>query len=695
MTSPQPAPARAIVLYGRASFDHGQNLKALAASLADLHTARDATVTVRTAYADLSGPALPAVLADLERAGATEALVIPSMVPADPSLSAWLPGALSHWAGTQGSRMTVRLAPPVESALDLPAALDRIAAGPAEALADVRETDPSLGKPGWSTIPEHGRQLFVCVGARCLHRGADALDQRPRETPQGHPAPNAGPPRGPLAGAGGGRRGRTGRRGRWTADGQLILCGRIDHQVKLHGQRVELAEIEQDLLAHPAAAQAVVLVDAAAEGTKALRAFVRAKDGATLPDEETWRAFLADRLPAFMVPASVTAVNSVPLTPAGKIDRDALLRLAHAHWDTTTAERQAPRDGLEQRIAALWGGLLGEKVARTDNFFALGGNSLLAVTIAHRLSQELGVAVPARTLFAAPTLAGFARKVAELRDAETPQADTDESDLATEGEREFRVAEAAGLDTRPFIIPVIRAVEGELPDEARWADAWTALAERHEALRTTFAEDTEGRLRRHIAPTIDVTPELSKQPDRAAALAHIRARQGQPFAMATAPLWRAGLVTLADGGAPLFWMAMHHSIGDGRSVGILLEELTALLAGKTLSPLPARYAAMAARERRYLESPDRATDEAHWQEQLSALPAESFDDWPLDTPRAAGAAPGSHRFELRLEPSTAAGLKAVARRPEASLPAGLLTSLARGVRGGPGRNAVAPGRAGA
>ncbi|NUB31752.1 non-ribosomal peptide synthetase [Azospirillum brasilense] len=487
---------------------------------------------------------------------------------------------------------------------------------------------------------------------------------------------------------------RTGDRGRWTADGQLILCGRIDHQVKLHGQRVELAEIEQDLLAHPAAAQAVVLVAAAAEGTKALRAFVRAKDGATLPDEETWRAFLADRLPAFMVPASVTAVNSVPLTPAGKIDRDALLRLAHAHWDTTTAERQAPRDGLEQRIAALWGGLLGEKVARTDNFFALGGNSLLAVTIAHRLSQELGVAVPARTLFAAPTLAGFARKVAELRDAETPQADTDESDLATEGEREFRVAEAAGLDTRPFIIPVIRAVEGELPDEARWADAWTALAERHEALRTTFAEDTEGRLRRHIAPTIDVTPELSKQPDRAAALAHIRARQGQPFAMATAPLWRAGLVTLADGGAPLFWMAMHHSIGDGRSVGILLEELTALLAGKTLSPLPARYAAMAARERRYLESPDRATDEAHWQEQLSALPAEAFDDWPLDTPRAAGAAPGSHRFELRLEPSTAAGLKAVARRHEASLHAVLLTLLAREVRRRTGRSAVTIGTTG-
>ncbi|OYD81562.1 non-ribosomal peptide synthetase [Azospirillum brasilense] len=486
---------------------------------------------------------------------------------------------------------------------------------------------------------------------------------------------------------------RTGDLGRWTVDGQLLLCGRIDHQVKLHGQRVELAEIEQDLLAHPTTAQAVVLVDAAAKGTKALRAFVRAKDGATLPDEEAWRAFLTDRLPAFMVPASVTAVDSVPLTPAGKVDRDALLRLAHSHSDghAATAKRQAPLDGLEGFIAAQWSDLLGEDVARNDNFFALGGNSLLAVTIAHRLSQDLGVTVPARALFAAPTLADFARKVAELRVADAPQADTDDSDLASEGEREFWVAEKAGLDTRPFVIPVIRAVEGEVPDLARWADAWTVLAERHEALRMTFAEDREERLRRRVAPSVVGALELSTQADRAAALTHIRARQGVPFAMATAPLWRAGLVTLADGGAPLFWMAMHHSIGDGRSVGILLADLSGLLAGERLPPLSARYAAMAARERRYLDGPDRAADEAHWREHLSTLPGEAFDDWPLDTPRAAGAAPGSHRFELRLDPATAAGLKAVARRHEASLHAVFLTLLAREVQRRTGRGAFTIG----
>ncbi|PWC50444.1 ferredoxin [Azospirillum sp. TSA6c] len=200
-TPANPPSRRAIVLYGRASFDHGQNLKALASALAARHAARGEAVTVTTAHADLSGPALPGVLADLERDGVTEALVIPAMVPSDPSLSAWLPGALSHWATTTGTAMAIRLAPPVESALDLPAALDRIAlnsiaGGPSDTPAqDVRGTEPSLGKPGWSAIPEHGRQLFVCVGARCLHRGAEPLYQHLRAAMKGHRALNAGPRR--------------------------------------------------------------------------------------------------------------------------------------------------------------------------------------------------------------------------------------------------------------------------------------------------------------------------------------------------------------------------------------------------------------------------------------------------------------------------------------------------------------------
>ena len=483
---------------------------------------------------------------------------------------------------------------------------------------------------------------------------------------------------------------RTGDLGRWDADGRLVLCGRIDHQVKLHGQRVELGEIEQALRDHQGVAEAVVLLDRAAEGTKSLRAFVRPADGAALPEDEDWRAFLADRLPVYMVPASVTLVVSIPLTAAGKIDRDALLRLAHAQPHPGTAARHLPAGDLETRIAALWADLLGTDVAREDNFFALGGNSLLAVTLAHRLSADLNLPVPARALFAAPTLAGFARKVADLRGADTPTAVTPvEDDLATEGEREFWVAEAAGLDTRPFTIPVIRRVEGDRPAPERWAAAWGQLVARHDGLRTAFRESSDGRLRRHVVPTFDEGLETATAPDRGAALAHIRRRQGEPFAMGAAPLWRAGLVAVEDGGdgggEQLFWLALHHSVGDGRSVGILLEELTALLLGDRLPPPTGRLAVLAAREQAYLAGPACADDARHWDGLLAALPDDAFADWPLDTPRSPGAEPGSHRFEIRLDPATAAGLKALARRNEASLHALLLTLLAREARRRTGR----------
>ena len=204
---------------------------------------------------------------------------------------------------------------------------------------------------------------------------------------------------------------RTGDLGRWTEDGRLELSGRVDHQIKFHGQRVELGEIEQALLSHPAVEEAVTLVEAAANDTKALRAFVRLRPGAAMPAVDEWRVHLGDRLPLHMVPASVISVAAFPLTSAGKIDRDALLLVPRERSDSAT--KSPPSGEMETRIAAVWGDLLGGRVSREDNFFALGGNSQLAVTIAHRLSHELGRPVPARELFAAPTLAGFARRIAE------------------------------------------------------------------------------------------------------------------------------------------------------------------------------------------------------------------------------------------------------------------------------------------
>ncbi|EPY02603.1 non-ribosomal peptide synthetase [Magnetospirillum fulvum] len=294
---------------------------------------------------------------------------------------------------------------------------------------------------------------------------------------------------------------RTGDLGRWSDDGRLEIVGRIDFQIKLHGQRVELGEIEQALRAVPAIEEAVVLVEAAANGTKALWGFVRLCPGAAMPSQEEWRAALGHSLPYHMIPAAILAIETIPLTLAGKIDGAALLALPRSRPDDS--HRTPPQGEIEAAIAALWGSLLGTDIWREDNFFALGGNSLLAVTIAHRLSAELGRKVTARDLFAAPVLADFAQRVAAAADAADSGAGEDTSDRATLGQIEFWTAEQAGLDTRTFTIPVLRQMVGVPPELEAWAQAWADLVERHPLLRASFHPDEAGDLRIVIAPRLE------------------------------------------------------------------------------------------------------------------------------------------------------------------------------------------------
>lgn len=478
---------------------------------------------------------------------------------------------------------------------------------------------------------------------------------------------------------------RSGDLGRWTSDGRLELSGRIDHQIKLHGQRLEPGEIEQALLTHPAFAEAIVLTEPAANGTKILRAFVQLRPGSAMPPEDAWRRHLGDRLPPYMVPASLSPVTAMPLTFAGKIDRHALLRLPKEQ--SQGALKSPPSGAMEVRIAALWTNLLECEVSREDNFFALGGNSLLAVAMAHRLSQDLERPVPARALFAAPTLAGFAQRIADLPQTEPSgrPGKSIGSDLATEGQREFWVAEKAGLDTRTFTIPLLRRVEGGPPSLERWNAAWAGLVARHEMLRSSFHEDAEGRLRR--VTVLPATPALNiaTLPDRASAQAFVRQRQAEPFAMESPPLWRAGLVAVADSGEQLFWLALHHALGDGQSLGIILQDIGALLRSEDLPPPTGSFADSAEREQAYLADPASAADAAYWRDLLARQPDQVFDEAPLDFARSMTVKPGNHRFETRLDAATTQGLKALARQHEASLHAVMLTLLAQETRRRTGR----------
>ena len=487
---------------------------------------------------------------------------------------------------------------------------------------------------------------------------------------------------------------RSGDWGRWTDDGRLVLLGRIDDQIKLHGQRLELGEIEQALRLHPVVADAVILVDSSANETKSLRAFVRMRPATVMPTHDEWRDYLISRVPRFMVPDSVTVVAEFPLNPSGKINRDALL---HAPRERCGGNAKSPPSGdIEMRIAAIWNAVLGERVAREDDFFALGGNSLLAVTMAHRLSLEFARPVLARDLYAAPTLGRFSKKIAALLGTALPGHNARvpvRSDLATEAQREFRVAEAAGLDTRTFTIPVLRVVDGAMPSSSEWNVAWATLVARHDALRTYFHEDSEGHL--HLATVRIVAQALdaAKLPDMSSAQAFVRQRQREPFVMGVPPLWRAGLVYVVDSRQHLFWLALHHSVGDGRSIAILVEELSALLRGEGVADLACDFAESATKEQVYLADPACVDDAKYWRDLLALQPDSAFDELALDVPRSAQAIAESHRFETRLDRATSEGLKALARRHDASLHAVMLTLLAVETRRLIGRERIVIGTA--
>jgi hypothetical protein len=309
-----------------------------------------------------------------------------------------------------------------------------------------------------------------------------------------------------------------------------------------------------------------------------------------------------------MIPSAVIAIPHIPLSNSGKVDKAALKKLLAAR--SPMGQGSLPEDGLEAEIAALWSELLGRgPIHRDDNFFALGGHSLLAIAVAHRLEKALGHPVPARALFVEPTLRGFAHRVRHLGKAALPQAVL--SDRATEGQREFWIAQQAGLDTRGFNLALTLTVTGQA--EA-CPTAWVTLVARHDALRTGFHEDEAGVLRRSTLPELSADLEISAHADMPAALAHIRERQAEPFRMERPPLWRAGLAQVGD--QRVFWLALHHSVGDGVSLGVLAEELSTLIEGETLSPIADRFDHSAGQGEIYLSGPACQEDARYWREIL-------------------------------------------------------------------------------
>ncbi|MFE1802781.1 condensation domain-containing protein, partial [Streptomyces sp. NPDC059517] len=388
------------------------------------------------------------------------------------------------------------------------------------------------------------------------------------------------------AGGGGWGAGRRARapppppRVRLRADGVLEFLGRTDDQVKIRGNRVETGEVEAALQTHPGIAQASVV---AREGR--LLAFVTARPGAGQPEPPDMRRHLAGLLPSYMVPARITVLDQLPLSGTGKIDRRALA-------DSPTAPvpdvggKALPATDTERQLAAIWSELLDvDSVSHEDDFFDLGGDSLLILQVFARLGEGRPHLPRPTVIYDNRTLAKLAAAVdasgKERHPAPEPTAPTSPTAATdhaapfpvTPAQRGFLLAEAlspGGSGSWPARL----RLSGPLDPEVFQA-AVDLLVERHGMLRTVFPAGARPPVQQELPPSLrlPVTFETLTDPtevdERAAAEAR---RRFEPWAW---PLLRLRVLSLTEQEHVLLVHA-HHLIGDGYSAALLVQELTAV-----------------------------------------------------------------------------------------------------------------------
>ncbi|MFF1401855.1 non-ribosomal peptide synthase/polyketide synthase [Streptomyces sp. NPDC058294] len=366
-------------------------------------------------------------------------------------------------------------------------------------------------------------------------------------------------------GPAGARMYRTGDVVRWSADGELHFVGRADDQIKIRGFRVEPAEIEARLTAHPGIAEAVVSLYEDA-GRKRLAAHLVPAEDAAVPSAAALRDHLAAGLPDYMLPAAFVTVSALPLTANGKVDRR---RLPAPDWSAGAEDAyRAPRTEAERLLAGIWADLLGvERVGVDDNFFMLGGDSILSIQVVSR-ARAAGLTLTPRDLFRRPTVAGLAAGGA----AAPAVAGTG----PVSGEADLTPIQHWFLDPRParagfFNQSVVIEAAGPV-DEDALRRALTALWTHHDALRARFHLDGDGTWRQHVPAADGPVPELL-QVHRPEAEEHVTAETHAGLDLAAGPLCAARLFT-ADGTGPArLLLVVHHLVVDGVSWRILLEDL--------------------------------------------------------------------------------------------------------------------------
>ncbi|WAC73177.1 amino acid adenylation domain-containing protein [Roseateles sp. SL47] len=610
----------------------------------------------------------------------------------------FVPSMLQQFLAYEGAASCTGLRRVVCSGEELPAALARelLTTLPGTGLHNLYgPTEASVDVTAWTcSLDDH--RTFVPIGRPIANTAIYILDPQGQPTPLGvsgelHIA-GVQVARGywnraeltqqrfvpdPHSGQAAARLYKTGDLARWLPDGSIEYLGRNDHQVKIRGFRIELGEIEARLAQCLGVREAVVLARSSSSEDKRLVAYLTPHAGHELLVGEL-RTQLRSQLPDYMVPSAFVVLDAFPLTPNGKLDRQAL-----PDPDDGSVAMQAyevPVGPVECAIAGIWQELLGmQRIGRHDNFFDLGGHSLLAVQMASRLRSELQVDVPLRQLFDQGGLKDLADWVAAAAPApHAPLVPVDRQQELALSLAQQRLWFLDQFDVSASVAYHMLGswrIHGPL-DRIVLKKTLDALVDRHEILRTSFPAWDGRPFARIAAPGCGfslIEQDLSDdgpedQQSRISAQANHEA--GAAFDLAQGPLIRGQLLRLSASDHVLL-VTQHHIISDGWSLRLLMKEVSALydaFSRGEADPLPLpeiQYLDYAAWQRAWLQEDLQQRQIGYWKDRLADAPA--LLELPTDRPRPAVQTHAGAAIRLALDKELTGALKRLAAQHGATL----------------------------
>jgi len=459
---------------------------------------------------------------------------------------------------------------------------------------------------------------------------------------------------------------RTGDLARWLPGEVLMYVGRADEQVKIRGYRVEPGEIESRLLAHPAVTAAVVTVQTSEAGDKYLVAHY-ATGGPAEPGE--LRAFLSASLPGYMVPAHFVRVPEMPLTPNGKVDKQALPPLPLPEADAVEPDENPAVTRLKRIWTEVLGGATGPINAGSD-FFGLGGHSLAAITLIAKIHKEFNVLLPIGQVFDAPSFGQQLEGIGARENATSPAPTPGEETFVaiapapagahyplSSAQRRLYVLHQMAPQSTAYNIPVFFKVKGAL-DLLRLESAVRDVTGRHEALRTVFGVVGDEPVQYVREPSEFGVSVYAGIPADEAIGQFVR-----PFDLQKAPLLRIGVLQ-TEPGEHLLMFDTHHIVCDEVSSSLLVREFTALYTQKVLPPPRLQYKDFAVWQNSPRQRQSMAAQEGFWLEQLGGeIPKLSL---PADFTRPSLKSFSGDTVSFTLPAEQVSRLKRLARQEEAT-----------------------------